>query len=504
MIVLAQAVWRDVTASNAIAVTQAQFHAGEPVFHMVNSGDALIARSRSILATRFLREDEFKDADVLVFVDGDITFGPHDFNQIVAGARDTGDIYGGIYVTRAREPHAASRTLGEQSWEFHKTDERRPLEVQYLATGFMAIPRSLLESMILGEFEDIDGTHELHEFKRGANAESVIDFFRTFGVIEPDGVAHWLSEDWAFCERARQMGRKVWADQSVILGHQGQVTLTVEDIGAPGSAIGSNAPPAGGTVAALSDPTPLHPLIASLPADIAAWAGSDEQHVRDQLPHGAALAAALWDDPADVGAWYEREDVGRAYVYDLAHWHMQGAAQHFYDVIRSGQGTHIPTLPMRILDYGAGIGTLALMLAADGHDVQVYEPNGVMRRFLDFRRSQLHPDANRPVIVEPEYTKPNDRDLVIATHVFEHLMLVDTIKALGAIAAALAPGGLLFYENDFHADPLHPQHVGHAELFAGALADAGFTDLGDGWARKAEQQTARGRSIEGVASAGLV
>ena len=512
MIVLAQAVWRDVTAANAIAVQQAVMGAGEPVFHMVNSGDALIARSRSILATRFLQEEQVAGADVLVMVDGDITFEPSDLQKIANGARETGDIYGGIYVTRAREPHAASRTLTDQRWEFKRTPERRPLEVQYLATGFMAIPRSLLEEMSTyggngsrEHFEDIDDGHILHSFERGANAEHVIDFFRTFGIVEPDGVTHWLSEDWAFCERARQMGHKVWADQSVILGHQGAVTLTVEDLGGSGHAFGPDSVPAERTMGALytDDPLALDPLVESLVEDIAEFRGSTPELVSEFLPRATAELAEEWrqqlpspgaefvpedgDGLQSALAWYQRKTVGYAYIYDLANWHIQGRVPEIYHrqiaEAYSGHGTY-DAREMRVLDYGAGIGTLALMLARDGHHVIATDANDYLRKFHHWR-------ANRHgLTLHPLPTKRGDLsliDLVIATHVFEHIETADLLRAtLRELAGMMKRDGRLFYENDWVADDLHPQHFDHSAIFEAALVDAGFQpapDLGDHWRR---------------------
>jgi hypothetical protein len=53
-------------------------------------------------------------------------------------------------------------------------------------------------------------------------------------MLVPDGPGQWyLSEDYAFCERARRCGIKILADSSIRLRHIGSYGYTWEDIGRP-------------------------------------------------------------------------------------------------------------------------------------------------------------------------------------------------------------------------------------------------------------------------------
>lgn len=517
MIVLAQAVWRDVTSANAMAVSSGSRELPERVHHLVNVGDALIERSRSVLATRFLEEPELADADVLVFVDSDITFEPVALAKVVEGARETGDVYGGIYVTRSREPHSASLALDDgREWRFEPTSERRPHEVRYLATGFMAIPRPLLSRMALTgtRFEGIHGKHWLVRYERGTPADACWDFFRTFGVLEDGGVAHWLSEDWAFCERSRQMGHKVWADESIILGHEAAITLTVADLSdtaapASGAAVnkvaipwephplpsGLNRDP---TRPSLVPATRLHPLVRTLPTALAAFLAATPAEVGERMRAGMQEVADLWVSrpPAQsVAEWYRRDDVGDGYMMDLAQWHQRGVPDVWLEAI-GNRPTGIPRdRTLRVLDFGAGIGTLALMLAHDaGWHVRTYEPNAQLAQFIAWR-AEREVGASRGhvgAVTEGEWTgwafaPPAEPlfDLIVATHVLEHLETAHELTAtLANFAAVLAPGGLVFYENDWTVDELHPQHFDHAAAFLLAVDVAGLTMLDDHWLAK--------------------
>lgn len=220
----------DVRTATAVFSAITSNPTGEPVVWEPLWNDALISRSRSLMASKLLTDEHLAAADVIVFIDDDIVFEPGDLWKIVEGARETGDIYGGGYVVRSREAHLSSRTLPDRGViEFRQTPERRPVEVQYLATGFMAVPRSVVESVVAGEFRDADGTHRVHRCEVGGD-RPFWPVFSPFTVREPDGRLHYLSEDWAFCERARQAGHRVWMDASIILQHMGWYPFTVADL----------------------------------------------------------------------------------------------------------------------------------------------------------------------------------------------------------------------------------------------------------------------------------
>jgi hypothetical protein len=38
----------------------------------------------------------------------------------------------------------------------------------------------------------------------------------------------WCGEDMAFCYKARQLGRKIWCDSSIKIGHLGQIEFGEE------------------------------------------------------------------------------------------------------------------------------------------------------------------------------------------------------------------------------------------------------------------------------------
>lgn len=455
-------IWRELNVLTAtrmmVALTTAP--QTEQVIWAPLWNDALIGRSRSIMCTEFLKST----ADVMVIIDDDIVFEAEDFWKIVEGARETRSIYGGGYVTRSTAPHLTSRVFPNTTITWAQGPVRRPLEIQYLATGFFAIHRDLMEAMVDAEFTDADGTHRIAECVLGAD-RPFYPFFSPFQALEEDGRRHYLSEDWAFCNRARQLGFRVWMDQSIVLQHMGLYPYTVADLENPGNAfpsrgierveIESDGPPRTG-----------EPLVDTLLDDIAEWAGEDPGDARRMVEQGAEDTHRLFEErPASEpeAAWYRRDDVGMAYICDLASWHLKGLGAWG---VAAGDVTG-----ERILDYGSGISTWGLIAARNGARVTSYEPNPVMREFAQWRATK-HGIDGYEVVTDP-VALGDGYDAIVCWHVFEHLE--EPEATLRRLLTHLAPGGRLITESGFD-DHLPAQHHAHDD-WAGALAAAGLVEV---------------------------
>ena len=187
-------------------------------------GDALICRSRSIAATSFM---EHGKCDYLIFLDSDIVFEPIQLKKLYEDMKSGYDIIGGMYPTRSGTDNAsyfwggiAPKTMGIQ-------------EIQFLSTGFMGITKYALQK-IVKEYRYPDGT-ALPLLHAGTEGHRSYPFFEARwkynSIPDADGTTHmWLSEDWDFCEKARQVGFKIYADLDIQLGHQGNRIVTFDDV----------------------------------------------------------------------------------------------------------------------------------------------------------------------------------------------------------------------------------------------------------------------------------
>lgn len=429
--------------------------------------DALLGRSRSLMMTEALKTD----ADVMVILDGDIVFEPRDFWKIVEGARETRSIYGGAYVSRSTKPFVTSRLLPNSQVAWGDGPIRRPLEIQYLSTGFWAMHRSVLERMTGSDFEDAYGTHRLEEVVLGAD-RPFIPYFSPFVCREDDGRLHYLSEDWACCNRARQLGFTIWMDQSIILQHFGEYPYTVFDIEQGGWAFVQEQQQQGQIDRSDFESQPFTTgleLVDSLAADIAEWADESIGDVHRMMAQGPEDTSRLFRErPAGESEsdWYRREDVGLAYMCELAGWHMLGGgAWGLAAGAVSGR---------RILDFGCGIATWSLVAASRGAEAYCYEPNPTMREFAEWR-ARKH--GLRLTFLEQSPVSyahaAEPYDDVVAWHVFEHLEQPEV--ALDSLLRALRPGGRLLTESGFD-DHLPAQHHEHPD-WAGALARAGLVEV---------------------------
>lgn len=405
--------------------------------------DALIARSRSLLATDFLETD----ADVMVIVDDDIVWNPVDFWKLVEGARESRSIYCGPFVTRSATAHLASRMLPNTPVEIINTPQRRPMEIEYAATGFVAIHRDVFERLLEGEFRDADGVHRIHKATKGGG-RPFYPFFAPFTLLDCTGEYHYLSEDWAFCERARQLGFKVWMDQSIILEHMGWYPFTVADLARPDSPL----PSTGSDIVEIPgmDRKTGDPILDTLIEDIAEYFEENVGDVRRMMATATADLARLWETKPETESeedWYRRDDVGMLYVLDLAAWHLRGGGVPSALIRRIGPHS-------RVLDWGAGIGTASLRVANREAIVVAEEPNDTMRYFL-FWRAEKHRQYGR--VLSPDRDEELGYfDAIIAWHVFEHV--ADPVAELANLCGRMAEGGYLITDSDFDKHDDHPMH----------------------------------------------
>jgi len=170
-------------------------------------GDALIARSRSRVASQFLETD----FDILLFLDDDILYDPNDIVKIIKTQVENDlDVIGASYVTKNQtDPHFTFRGLkDDESMVFGKGGCVR--QVLFLGTGCMAIRRRVFYGIIEKEL-----THLCYE--------STLNFYPFFNPleIEMNGIWTWLSEDWGFNYKCNEAGYKVWLDTTTKLQHIG-------------------------------------------------------------------------------------------------------------------------------------------------------------------------------------------------------------------------------------------------------------------------------------------
>jgi hypothetical protein len=183
---------------------------GHPVWRV--RGYSAVDAARNQLATDALG----KGYPELMWVDSDVAFDPADVDKLRAHNLP---FTCGLYPKKGPRQFAAEFLPGTQSVKLGKHGGL--VEVRYCGFGFAHVRREV--------FEAVQNHSELPvcnlRFK-----SPLVPFFQPLAVPDPGG--WWsLSEDYAFCERARRAGFGIMADTTIRLWHVGSYRYGWEDAG---------------------------------------------------------------------------------------------------------------------------------------------------------------------------------------------------------------------------------------------------------------------------------
>ncbi|MCX5619963.1 MULTISPECIES: hypothetical protein [Bombella] len=201
-------------ASSGQSIPMTVMHVGD---------DAMITRARNTLLSNFYFRS---DCTHLLFVDADISFPANAPTRLFEAGKD---VIAGLYPLRdrfwddqtkhnilagERQQTASLRYVGETA-AMRETYEHGPLlKTAYAGTGFMMISRHAVSRMLKAypelEYKRIDAPAG-EDGRRFALFEGSID--------AESGT--YLSEDYTFCKRWREIGGEVWVDTAIELTHTG-------------------------------------------------------------------------------------------------------------------------------------------------------------------------------------------------------------------------------------------------------------------------------------------
>ncbi len=169
-------------------------HVGLPCILHLHS-ESLITRGRNVILIKFLSEESFTH---LFWIDSDIAFKSEDVFRLLLADRD---IAAGVYPMKRFNWPAQGLPAGK---------------VAEAPTGFMVIKRHVLTHMM-------KKYPELNYVPDGPpNNPQRHLYWRFFDcMVDPDS-GRYLSEDYAFCRRWRDIGGKVHVDLQCKLMHLGQ------------------------------------------------------------------------------------------------------------------------------------------------------------------------------------------------------------------------------------------------------------------------------------------
>jgi hypothetical protein len=210
---------------SAIALMQLFEKAGVKVTLDLLGYESLITRGRNILVSRFLDDPT---ATHLLFVDADIGFDPLQVARMLRFDRDVcagmyplklhdwntgvGNVLAGEAVETAPLRYVGAPCAGDEA---ESRDDF--VKATYAGTGFMLIKRQVFTQLMAAHPElRYSAAHVAAAPSQSPNQYAMFDC-----MIEPEtGV--YLSEDYTFCRRWRNLGGEVWLDTRGALIHVGQ------------------------------------------------------------------------------------------------------------------------------------------------------------------------------------------------------------------------------------------------------------------------------------------
>jgi hypothetical protein len=180
-------------------------------------GDALVERARGISATHFLRHT---DADVYLGLDSDIIDFQKPAMDLMCEQAMEHDIVGAVYICRSTARTFPATFFKEGERVLFENDPT-PVPVKWIAAGCVAIHRRVFEKLAetLPLLHEKDGMRAFYPFYQSM----IWDEGGDIGKI-------LLSEDFAFSQRATDVGFTPHINPAIRIGHIGPYAHRLEDM----------------------------------------------------------------------------------------------------------------------------------------------------------------------------------------------------------------------------------------------------------------------------------
>ncbi len=412
------------------------------------SGDALVSRARSIACSRFLTESKVPR---MIFLDDDIVFEPQDIERLYNHLMHGYDVIGGIYAVRG------ASQLSSYGWKGNLSVGKGIEEVEFLATGFMGINRSVLEK-IRDDLKLIV-----------CNPDDWAKCWPFFEAMAFPGTERkrspiYISEDWDFCEKARRVGYKIYADTDIQLGHQrDQIYTPIDVIKNQQQEVARRQ---------VYGPTEKHQkLCTQLDTDLQEYLRQPIGKIHEQLDVCQKKMVELWTQHKGTTEDFYKDN--QAYLFDLACFNN---SPHYW------QERMAPLLnwtKYRILDIGCGIGTTVFVMSEQGNKVVGWDINKQAIDFARFRKKKYKLGGGF-VTEKPDYSK---FDLILAIDVLEH---IEDLRGFLLELGGKVESGTRFYHSDsFPKGEVWPMHFEeHKDKLSEYLREGGFVEWDKDWAIK--------------------
>ena len=184
---------------------------------IILDGCAYLPVARNTLVAMFMKDP---DATDLFFIDADVGF---DASAVIRLLERLEAIVAGIYPLKKDDmgyPVQIKTRDGVPLGKDFEDGKNGVIEADFLPTGFMRIKRAVFEKM-QERYPDLKYKSNIVNVAN-SGVEDVYDFFN-MGAI---GSSKWTTEDFAFCERWRDIGGQLWVVPDIDFTHTGLKAFT--------------------------------------------------------------------------------------------------------------------------------------------------------------------------------------------------------------------------------------------------------------------------------------
>ena len=163
------------------------------------AGQSDIYVARNVLANEFLKQTQF---DTLVSIDSDIGFTRQNLQDLIDSSEP---MVSGLYTDKCWPPTPFARDENGAQIPLSAIPATGMIKARFVPGGFLKIERRVFETIIAKGIVPMYGKGANHHFYNGR--------------IFDDNL---LSEDYSFCEVAREAGIQPWINCGIRLNHDGR------------------------------------------------------------------------------------------------------------------------------------------------------------------------------------------------------------------------------------------------------------------------------------------
>jgi len=191
--------------------------------HM-SENDSMISRVRNVHISAFI--NDYPDYDYFVSIDSDLEivnrfWNNNIFTKLVS---HEAKFVGGLYALKRSDKRACSSVPMDREVLPKFDSGLKPM--LWLSTGCWCLHRSAVEKMI-ETYPDL--TYDGDDNMSGKKVYGLyIPMLKTLH-FQDKTVKKFLSEDWSFCSRWRDLGGQIFADTSIVLKHYGEQSFSLWD-----------------------------------------------------------------------------------------------------------------------------------------------------------------------------------------------------------------------------------------------------------------------------------